>query len=151
MSKADADNRSNQLNDNNDAYYQSRGYGGRDDYVDDDDDNSCRAFYRPLGPRELTGTEQFLNNHSAVVREEEAARQKKNPSRALCAYLRGVYNYFYYVDLGHGSVVSIRVPECDPDSDHAIAIKTHVQQWLESFPGRESLTVIRVEFSHKES
>ena len=36
--KADRDNRSNQLNDNNDKYYQSRGLTGKPD--DDDDDNS---------------------------------------------------------------------------------------------------------------
>lgn len=40
--KDDADNHSNQLNPNNDAYYQSRGYDDYDDYLDsirnDDDD-----------------------------------------------------------------------------------------------------------------
>lgn len=38
MSKADRDNRSNQLNQNNDAFYQSRGYDGRPDNDDDDGD-----------------------------------------------------------------------------------------------------------------
>lgn len=41
--KDDADNHSNQLNPNNDAYYQSRGYDDHDDYLDsirnDDDDD----------------------------------------------------------------------------------------------------------------
>ena len=38
MSKADRDNRSNQLNQNNDAFYQSRGYDSRPDNDEDDDD-----------------------------------------------------------------------------------------------------------------
>lgn len=41
--KDDADNHANQLNPNNDAYYQSRGYDDYDDYLDsnrnDDDDD----------------------------------------------------------------------------------------------------------------
>ena len=36
--KADRDNRSDQMNPNNDAYYQSRGYGGKDDADQDDED-----------------------------------------------------------------------------------------------------------------
>ena len=32
------DNRANQMNPNNDAYWQSRGYDGRPDNRDDDDD-----------------------------------------------------------------------------------------------------------------
>jgi len=43
MSKADIDNRSNQLNPNNDAYYTSRGYDGR--YDDDDECYPCCSYY----------------------------------------------------------------------------------------------------------
>ena len=38
-SKADQDNHANQLNDNNDAYWQSRGYDERPDDWDDDSDD----------------------------------------------------------------------------------------------------------------
>ena len=38
MPNPDLDNHANQMNPNNDAYYQSRGYDGRPD--DDDDDES---------------------------------------------------------------------------------------------------------------
>lgn len=34
----DLDNHANQLNENNDAYWQSRGYEDRDDAMDDADD-----------------------------------------------------------------------------------------------------------------
>lgn len=37
-SQADLDNHGNQLNPNNDAYYQSRGLEGRPDDWDDDED-----------------------------------------------------------------------------------------------------------------
>ena len=42
--KHEWDNRSNQLNPNNDAYYQSRGYDDKADYDDcpDDDDDYLR-------------------------------------------------------------------------------------------------------------
>ena len=36
-SQDELDNHANQLNDNNDAYYQSRGHDSKDDYDDDDD------------------------------------------------------------------------------------------------------------------
>ena len=36
--KSDDDNRANQLNDNNDAYWQSRGYDERPDYWEDRSD-----------------------------------------------------------------------------------------------------------------
>lgn len=36
--KDDRDNRADQLNPNNDAYWQSRGNDGKDDRDDDDDD-----------------------------------------------------------------------------------------------------------------
>lgn len=38
-SQADLDNHSNQLNDNNDAYWQSRGYDGHPDDCDDESDD----------------------------------------------------------------------------------------------------------------
>jgi hypothetical protein len=37
--KDDADNRSNQLNENHDAYYQSRGYEDREDYERQQEDD----------------------------------------------------------------------------------------------------------------
>ncbi|MBP1472997.1 hypothetical protein J7I44_01715 [Frateuria sp. MAH-13] len=41
MGKADRNNRSNQLNPNNDAYYQSRGWGSRDDSFGGDSPGDC--------------------------------------------------------------------------------------------------------------
>lgn len=38
MSQADDDNHANQLNENNDAYWQSRGYDERPDDWDEDED-----------------------------------------------------------------------------------------------------------------
>jgi hypothetical protein len=38
--KDDLDNHANQLNDNNDAYYQSRGFDDHDDYAESLDDDS---------------------------------------------------------------------------------------------------------------
>ncbi len=39
--QSDLDNHANQMNPNNDAYYQSRGEDGRpDDWDDEDDDNT---------------------------------------------------------------------------------------------------------------
>ncbi len=38
MSQADDDNHADQLNDNNDAYWQSRGYDERPDDWDEDED-----------------------------------------------------------------------------------------------------------------
>jgi hypothetical protein len=43
MSKDSDDNRSNQMNPNNDAYYQSRGYDSKDDY--DDSQNTMDDDY----------------------------------------------------------------------------------------------------------
>lgn len=39
-SKENLDNHSNQLNDNNDAYWQSRGYDERPDNDDDEEDHN---------------------------------------------------------------------------------------------------------------
>lgn len=44
-SNSDLDNRSNQLNPNNDAYWQSRGHDERPDSWDDDDSNSNQSNY----------------------------------------------------------------------------------------------------------
>lgn len=44
-SKSDLDNYSNQLNPNNDAYWQSRGLDERPDDSDDDDSNSNNSNY----------------------------------------------------------------------------------------------------------
>ncbi len=45
-SKSDLDNHSNQMNPNNDAYWQSRGHDERPDYWDDEDDsNSSNSSY----------------------------------------------------------------------------------------------------------
>lgn len=44
-SKSDLDNYSNQLNPNNDAYWQSRGLDERPDDSDDDDSNSNKSNY----------------------------------------------------------------------------------------------------------
>lgn len=43
MSQRDADNRSNQMNPNNDAYWQSRGYDERPEDWEEDDDNEDDA------------------------------------------------------------------------------------------------------------
>lgn len=43
-SKSDNDNRSNQLNPNNDAYYSSRGIGGDDGYDDGNDGEHYKTF-----------------------------------------------------------------------------------------------------------
>ncbi len=71
MANSDADNRSNQLNPNNDAYYQSRGYDGRDDYHGDEGEyvgpyiSSCSE-----GPTVLTFEQKelrFLNDKQRQI------------------------------------------------------------------------------------
>ncbi len=53
MSKADDDNRSNQLNPNNDAYWPGRGESGRPDDWDDGGDDSGHEY-----------TQDDLDNHA---------------------------------------------------------------------------------------
>lgn len=43
-SKNDMDNHSNQLNPNNDAFWDSRGYDGRPDSWEDIYDSACSSF-----------------------------------------------------------------------------------------------------------
>lgn len=49
MGKADPDNHANQLNPNNDAFYQSRGWDGRDDASHTDNADVCGKSWRNVG------------------------------------------------------------------------------------------------------
>ena len=85
MSNKNDDNRANQLNPNNDAYYQSRGYDSREDYEnqqsqddswdDDWDDDEDDEYYAGSDENEWDPDEEFYEyedwgGDSADEREE---------------------------------------------------------------------------------
>jgi hypothetical protein len=150
MSKADVDNRSNQLNHNNDAYYQSRGYDSRDDYYDDDD---CGGGGRwndpPCPPRELTATEAFLNSHSIEVRRQHEEKLRKFPSYALSYYLTHKFPIegYLFCDRGHGDAVVVEVCGCDSKSADHDAIVSATREWGENYPG--NLSKFMLTFVHE--
>ena len=147
MSKADRDNHSNQLNPNNDAYYQSRGYDGRDDYADDDDGEAGGSLAQSsYSPPPRSETEIFLEHHSAMVKSDYAKKLSKQPSMALCDHLRHVVPYFHYRDMGINTAVIIHVVDCDPTSEYAELIRVAAKLWKEECPMKDQLTVFQVEF-----
>jgi hypothetical protein len=147
MSKADRDNRSNQLNPNNDTFYQSRGYDGRPD--DDDDDNDDCGGYRGstyCPPPPPSPEKHFLEKHSALVKQAAAALRIEHPSLDLCDFLMRNHPYFVCKDMGWRTAVIVYVLGCDIDSDEAAIIKVLASIWRESSVSKDTLTVFRIEF-----
>lgn len=145
MSKADRDNRSNQLNQNNDAFYQSRGYDARPD--NDNDDECCgyrgRTFSSSPPP---SSQSYFLENHSALVRRTAAAERIKHPGLDLCDFLMRNHPYFAYKHTGWHTAVIVHVLGCDIDSEEAAIINILASTWRESSAHRDALTVFQIEF-----
>jgi hypothetical protein len=149
MSKADSDNRSNQLNPNNDAYYQSRGFDGRpsdDDDDDGDDDCGYRGHSYTYSPPPPPRDKYFLETHSARVRQDAADLRREHFCLDLCDFLMLNHPYFVYRDMGWRTAVIVHVIDCEVDSADAAIIKILANGWLANFKSRDKLTVFRIEF-----
>ncbi len=147
MSKADIDNRANQLNPNNDAYYQSRGYDGRPG-DDDCDDGYYGGFnWRNCTPvQEPSETQRDLAAMANSARQEHERKCRIHPGLGLCDFLMKMHPYFVYKHMGHESAVIVHVLGCEKDSQDASTIKLLADAWRKLFSSQDSLTVFRVEF-----
>lgn len=147
MSKADRDNRANQLNQNNDAFYQSRGYDGRPDNDDDDDDGDfCGRRSSTYGPPPPSPQKHFLETHSARVKQEAMDARIEHPSLDLCDFLMRNHPYFLYKDMGWRTAVIVHVLGCESDSEDASIIAVLADTWRASLSSRDALTVFKLEF-----
>lgn len=143
MSKADRDNRSNQLNQNNDAFYQSRGYDGR---PDNDDGDFCGRRSSTFGPPPPSPQKHFLETHSVRVEQEAMDARIEHPSLDLCDFLMRNHPYFLYKDMGWRTAVIVHVFGCESDSEDASIIAVLADTWRASLSSRDALTVFKLEF-----
>jgi hypothetical protein len=131
MSNHNDDNHSNQLNPNNDSYYQSRGYDGREDYYDDTgDEDYCHPRPQadaPSGPsylerRNLGLLADFRSNVASSMKASKAGE-------ILCA---GVGNMFTTISLTNASedrTLRVKVSGCKIDSDVTDELRVRVKRW----------------------
>jgi len=128
MTKDEIDNRADQLNPNNDAYYQSRGFGGRDDYYDDDGDAPCLYYsqYTPPAPIPSAFDEHAARVRSGIAQEMTAAKA----GDIICAYLKNSYPSVTLHNESSARDVRVQVYGCAIDSLLADKLMFCVNQWI---------------------
>ncbi len=148
MSKADIDNRANQLNPNNDAYYQSRGFGERPN--DDDSEGGGFDAYSASTSFEThpqqTEKDWHLGQISSRAIAAHAEKCRANPGLDLCDFLMRGQPNAVYKNMGHGTAVIIHVLGCKADSEDASAIRLLADAWRKLSDMQDSLSVFRIEF-----
>jgi hypothetical protein len=130
VARSDLDNRSNQLNPNNDAYHQSRGYEGRDDYCADDDSSGWRSWRNysgpvwdpPRTPDEIAGDE--------VMRKVVRGMTPEKAGNSICDYLRYLFEDMLFVSTSEGSEVIIMALNCAPGSPECAELAHAIRCWL---------------------
>lgn len=131
MANSDIDNRSNQMNPNNDAYYQSRGYEGPEDSYD-----TCSY----LGPY-IAGPQP---RYPIPTSEEKAQRFLYQERKRIAASMTTakateiLWNLLLndFPELGFDAAfgdcsVHLFVTGCLPASDLAQSVETTISKWLE--------------------
>ncbi|MCG7200872.1 hypothetical protein MD273_14140 [Marinobacter pelagius] len=131
MSKSDVDNRSNQLNPNNDAYYESRGYEGREDYYGDD----CEY----VGPY-ITNSSPGPKVLSFEQKEQRFLDQRRKSIASSMTTGKAseiLWNLLLHdfpeieVDLDfYGGDIRVTVTGCLPGSETAQSIEATTNAWL---------------------
>lgn len=134
MSNHDNDNHSNQLNPNNDSYYQSRGYGGRGDYGDDDDYVSGSwggpGIPGPYVRPQRSPMQQQADSLAANVRAGVASSMRApKAGEILCAVVGNMFVTIKLTNESEDRTLKIRVSGCKPDSDVAENLRIEVDRW----------------------
>jgi len=131
VAKSDADNRADQLNPNNDAYYQSRGYDGRDDFYGDDAGEFGPYFDRsgrgPVVPSFEEKQRAFLGQ-----KRKEIARNMTTSRAADILSLQLAHSFpdFAIANSFSGGAVCITVRGCQQESEIAQSVSQAVTSWL---------------------
>lgn len=129
MSKVGDDNRSNQMNPNNDAYYQSRGYGSRSDHLDGDDQGGSAGGGQ--ASHGLPDLRPHVEIHADRVRENiarEMTPAKLGPT--LCVFLEREFCRYNFRAIVENDLL-IEVTGCE-GSIIAGQIESYLRQWLRS-------------------
>lgn len=149
MSKqSDADNRSNQLNPNNDAYYQSRGYDGRPDSFDDEDSDGGGYFCSaaPASSPYKSDAQIRLEIEQKQAREQAAAIRERHLGLQLHDRLVGKFPNVVFHEKCWTTAVILQVEGVDAGSELAAEIRRDADDWLANFPGKDLLTVFKFVF-----
>lgn len=127
MSRRDLDNRSDQLNPNNDAYYQSRGYDGRNDYYADEDTSGWRSYSgaMPEPPR----TQQEIATQG-IRRNVVRRMTPEKAGNSICDYLRYLFEDMLLVSTNEDSNVVITALNCVPESLECQDLIQSIRCWL---------------------
>jgi len=131
VSKSDSDNRSNQLNPNNDAYYQSRGFEDHDSYYGDDCEYvGPHVASTSPGPTVLTFEDKerrFLDQQRKRIADSMTTGKA---SEILWNLLLHKFPEMEVdLDYGDGDIL-ITVTGCYPGSELAKSIEATTSAWL---------------------
>lgn len=132
MSKSDLDNRSNQLNPNNDSYYQSRGYDDRDDYYGEDDGGSGPGVIWSRSGHNIPTPEQERQSFLYKKRKDVAnAMTTWRAAETLSAMLSHNFPDLAFSSDYEGKSVRITANGCLPRSETAQLVQETASVWLE--------------------
>lgn len=129
MSKSNVDNRSNQLNTNNDAYYLSRGYEGRDDYCGDGDGVAAgfKGYSAPMqipSPTPLqSSTEEVM---AGIVRNMTAGKA----SLSICDYLNYIFEGTFVEGVCEGSSVRLTMSRSAAEMVQFDLLVAETRRWI---------------------
>lgn len=136
MSKHDTDNRSNQLNPNNDAYYQSRGYSDKDDYDDDSDGVGfiSTSTYHHFPTMSLSSEREFQQRalHEDVRNDVASRMSASKAGDVLCAVIGSMFESLTLSNESTGRTLKIKVSGCEHDSTTSKKLIRRANQWLET-------------------
>jgi hypothetical protein len=131
VSKSDIDNRSNQLNPNNESYYQSRGSGDLDD--DYDDDVGYPGPYI-ISAREGPAISTFEQKQKRFLDEKKMEVATTMTTWKAADALSAMLSYNFpssAISIDYvGRSVRITVTGCTPSSELAQSIQKTANSWV---------------------
>ncbi|WEN14302.1 hypothetical protein PY254_13795 [Rhodanobacter sp. AS-Z3] len=136
MGKADEDNRSNQLNPNNDAYHQSRGWGSRDDAFGDDRSGDRGVGWAGFYERYISSPIKHQRTRQTLFGFAEAAQALKFEVNFCLPYAM-----MDFVHQGADLVIDFTYLHCWQEADALKIIKFWEAKNQEGFRGFSGILV----------